>query len=1453
MSQRMRSLGICLGASTVSLVALTSQSRPDATPAVLPTQVTTGDILVRPHEGAPHGTLRDALDEMDLTGFDRIVVTGRKFRDHVRLSSISEPQAVEWAYRLVKPPHVKCPAIVSAGGETFMVYLLDAAGTISNVVTGNKCASGTGEFFLQQLRRMDVSLKRAAQWAVDEDPYCVSGRCSVFCKSDCTHATNAGVPKARVTAGLCRMMADKIMALLQGVDRRNIMLIGGTAQNKMVCEYLSRDIKNLIVPDAAPYFEALGAALYGLNNPTVPFPGYQQLFRKGQYSFDTLPALKTSRHRVEFKTMAREQVRAGDKCILGLDVGSTTTKAVLIRGDDNALLASIYLRTNGDPVGASRRCYKEIWNQLAATIDPKQIRITGLGICGSGRQIAGLHALTRGVINEIIAHATAALYFDPEVDTLFEIGGQDAKYTYITGGVASDYAMNEACSAGTGSFLEESALETLGIPMENIADIAMEGRAPPNFNDQCAAFIASDIKNAIHQGVGQGDIVAGLVYSICVNYANRVKGHRPVGRKVFMQGGVCYNRAVPMAMAALVDKKIIVPPEPGLMGAFGVALEIKKRINSRLMKEETFDLDRLSQREVRYRQPFTCKGGKERCDRRCEIARIELEDNVYAFGGACNRYDNIRRRRNFDVESLDLVRKRHRLIFETHTTPMLQHARSSGGRTVGINRSFLTNTYLPLYATFFEHLGIEPLLPDVVSPEGIDRPTAPFCYPAQLSHGFFKTLLDNPKVPEFLFLPHFKSVPAFNGSQSSQLCPLVQSEGYYLKAAFRQELDALEKQGTRVLSPVLDLTPGLQAARPPLISAAQQMGIQRRRAHRAFATALKRQKQCLDDMRATGRLALDKLAEDPHAIAVVLVARPYNGYVDEAHMGIPAKFASRGIMVIPVDFLHLAHQDAPAHMYWGMGQRILAAARLIKDHPQLFGVYSTNFSCGPDSFLINYFRSIMGRKPSLTLELDSHTADAGLETRIEAFLDIVAAFRKLQARRSLTIRSNGFKPARVVLHKDTCRIITSHNERLELTDPRITLLIPSMGDLGSSMLAAVFRSYGVNAKAHPPADESVLKLGRGSTSCKECLPLILTTGTLLKYLKNGRRPDEVVIYFMATGSGPCRFGQYAVFMESLIREQAITDVALLSLTSENAYRGIGRRVEQKAWWAVVVSDVMEDIRSMLLVNAVEPDEAMAQFNASVKALISALESGDFSALEQRLRESSHHLAGIPLKRPPESVPTISLTGEIFVRRDGLSRQYIVEWLAKRGLAVTCAPVAEWIKYCDYLLEHGLTECKIGPGARLKHRIRKSIMARDEKRIKTILAASGLVHLEPLLVEPLIRNAKPHISRHLTGEAVLTVGGALTEIATTACGVIAIGPFGCMPNRISEAILSRVMNTHGKSATDPRNPILQTRLAGVTDLPFLAIESDGSPFPQVVQAKLEAFCLSAKRLHRRMQP
>jgi predicted nucleotide-binding protein (sugar kinase/HSP70/actin superfamily) len=308
----------------------------------------------------------------------------------------------------------------------------------------------------------------------------------------------------------------------------------------------------------------------------------------------------------------------------------------------------------------------------------------------------------------------------------------------------------------------------------------------------------------------------------------------------------------------------------------------------------------------------------------------------------------------------------------------------------------------------------------------------------------------------------------------------------------------------------------------------------------------------------------------------------------------------------------------------------------------------------------------------------------------------------------------------------------------------------------------------------------------------------------------------------------------------------------MALSSDNSYVGMDKDFERRVWWAVVVSDTLEDARSMLLAAAADPAEAKAVFEEQWRRITAVMEEGRYGRLTAQLARCAERLKGIPLCRRPEEVPVISLTGEIFVRRDALSRQYLTERLAEKGFATRCAPVAEWVHYCDHLVTHGCNREMLDARRRLRLRLRNFFQGRYERRIKSILARSGLVTADGPEVGAIIANARPHLSPDLTGEAVLTVGGSLTEVLRYSCGVIAIGPFGCMPNRLAEAILSETMTARDKLATDPADPALRAVLADIDDLPFLAIETDGAPFPQLITAKLEAFLLRAGRIHERMR-
>ena len=1484
----MQALGICLGASTISLVGLARDEQG-------------GERIVlrqsRAHEGNPRRVLREMLAAVEGLGSLQVAATGRKFRRHLNLATISEPEAVELASRLILPVDHPYRTVVSAGGESFMVYQLDEDGRIQHIHSGNKCASGTGEFLLQQLGRMSLAVADMETMAMPEKRYQVSGRCSVFCKSDCTHALNKGIPKDQVVAGLSRMMAGKIMELLKKLPSDSVMLIGGCAANQAMVHYLRQEIADLHIPEEAAVVEALGAARWALANPTRPLANPDEIFSNRRLNLSYLKPLSQFKDQVRFKEHPRGQARAGDHCILGLDVGSTTTKGVLMRRSDKAIVAADYLRTNGDPVGASRNVYASLAAQLGPELS-RQVVIEGLGVTGSGRQIAGLHALTDGVINEIIAHATAAVHFDPEVDTIFEIGGQDAKYTYITNGVPSDYAMNEACSAGTGSFLEEAAKESLGIEVTAIGEVAYRAARPPNFNDQCAAFIGSDIKGAAQEGVALEDIVAGLVYSICMNYTNRVKGNRPVGRKVFIQGGVCYNRAIPAAMAALTGKEMVVPPDPGLMGAFGVALEVERRLEQGLLTPERFDLDQLVAREVGYGEPFRCGGGKD-CDRGCEIARIIIDGKSYPFGGICNRYDNMLHQRRVKEEGLDLVVQRERRIFR-------DLAPVDGRPTVGLNRSFLINTYFPLFNRFFSELGFRAVLPERVDPAGVDQRNAPFCYPVELAHGFMADLLA--QKPDYLFLPHIRGIQVADDATVSCTCPFVQGEAYYLRATFP------EAAGLPLLSPVFDFSEGFEGQQEVFAELARQLGIgDRGRVAAALKAAVAAQEECRAQLKELGRAALAALAGDPGRIGVVLFGRPYNAWSQVANKGIAAKFASRGIRIIPQDMLPYEEQplDVDMNMYWAMGRMIMKAARFVKDHPQLYGTYITNFSCGPDSFLVTYFRDMMEDKPSLTLELDSHTADAGLETRIEAFLDIVRYYRQIKGlageqpaaggagsaekvaggagrggpavaagspvagrmdaqeaagaseagrkpaenerqapglpgrTRQPSVAGEGhFRPAVTEMRGDTLGIRRADGSWVPLTDPRVRVLVPAMGLFGTELVAKAFARRGIRAIALPPADEEALKLGRGNSSCKECLPLQTTIGTMLQYFR--QRPEgEITAYFMATTDGPCRFGQYHVFAGRTIARHRIADAAVMSLTSTNSYGGLGNRFTLAAWRAIVIGDLLNEIWSTILAGAEDVEAAKEIFWREQRALCEAVDKS-WPTIVRQLKASAAALGRIRLHTPHARIPKLSLVGEIYVRHDPISLQSLIERLAGQGFIVRTSQVSEWIKYCDWLVKNRIEGAPDFPWW-----TRYWVKRYFDAKIRKLLAPCGLFHYEEkVLVEPLIAAGRRHISPHLSGEAILTVGAALHEMLHPSCGIISIGPFGCMPTRLAESVLNEKFTTAEKRAVwqAEGHSHFPALLEKDRKLPFLALETDGNIFPQIIEARLEAFALQAHRIH-----
>jgi predicted nucleotide-binding protein (sugar kinase/HSP70/actin superfamily) len=615
----------------------------------------------------------------------------------------------------------------------------------------------------------------------------------------------------------------------------------------------------------------------------------------------------------------------------------------------------------------------------------------------------------------------------------------------------------------------------------------------------------------------------------------------------------------------------------------------------------------------------------------------------------------------------------------------------------------------------------------------------------------------------------------------------------------------------------------------------------------AFDEGWKAQKALEAAMTEHGRRALAEIEADPERVGIVLFGRPYNAFSQGANKGIPHKFASRGYTVIPVDFLDLREVAPHERMYWSMGQMILKGAKVVKHHPQLFGVYITNFSCGPDSFIVGFFRNILGRKPSLTLELDNHTADAGLETRIEAFLDIIARCRGINPGPAEVLPD---RVAQAHMEGGRYTITTSSGETVQLDDPCVKLVFPSMSSWSTRGIAAACRRVGVSAEALPPMTEEELKLGKGNTLCKECLPMQLTTGALLKYLE--RRPKgEITVYFMPTTEGPCRFGQYREFMKNLVQKRQVRDLVFMSLSSDDSYGGMGTRFVMLCWYSVVVSDCFHDIHNLMLANAVDPQAATTKLDELFEQVLAGMESGGWAGLRRALKHTASALRRIPMKRALSDVPTILLVGEIYVRAEGIARRWLPEYFAEHGIATHMAPLHEWVHYTHYGFDRRINDLESSVTDRMKNRLKWKVMQKAERDVVRILAASGWHVPRVVDVEHVVEAGQHYVSPNLFGEAILTVGGPMAEVGSRFCGAIAIGPFGCMPNRLSESILTLSLD---------REHIMRLRKDGKTDrvtskidpMPFLSIETDGGPFPQVIEARLETFMLQAMRLHEVMQ-
>jgi predicted CoA-substrate-specific enzyme activase len=929
-----------------------------------------GEILseVVRHEGSPREKIKRIFERYGVDKNSKIVITGQATSNFLDLPYISEIECLEKALSFYD---LKPDILLSLGGETFSVYPMKN-GIIKNIIATSKCAAGTGEFIVQQLQRMGLSIEEGIEASLNGKFTQLATRCSVHCKSDATHKLNKGECKPEdIVKTLIYDLARKVSEMIEAAQwpTKLIIISGGVVLNKIFLENLSQflpDSEIKVLPES-PYLEVFGASLFA-SELSESFNHLCNLYKSSTVEFETHNSLREAESLVDYRvnTKKKIKIKAGQKYILGIDAGSTTTKAVLFNALDDSIGASVYLRTLGNPILATKKCI----NKLIEQIGDNSIKLIQCGVTGSAREMVSVYLDNCRSFNEILAHARSAIQEVTNVDTVFEIGGQDSKYISFLKGVPIDYAMNEGCSAGTGSFLEESASVDMGIPVEKISDIAAKSEHPIAFGERCAAFINTDLRNSLQQGANPDDVVAGLVYSIADNYISRIVGSRQIGENLLFLGGVALNKSVALAIAARSQRKVIVPSHPELMGAIGTAFMVRDLLQNNILSEENYKLKNLMIGKIQIKNTFRCNA----CENNCEIQNISIRGKVYPFGGLCSKYRLMRQKNTKIKEGQDLIELRNNMIFNEFGAVSLK----SPLGTIGIPLALTSHILFPFYAKFINELGYDVVLSNP-SKSGNTKTKASICYPCELVHGAVNDLIN--RNVDYIFLPHVIEMEIPEGYIHGYTCPSTTTIPDIIRAAF-------DNINEKILSPHIGLSEQLiETTLKECGRIARLLGLEYKIGINAGFVALSHYKMFRTVYREFGKKKLKQLLKKP---SVIIAGRPYVVYPPDVNIALPRKIVSRGYNAIPSDLLPFLDINANhKRNVWNLTQEINNAVEYVKKYPNLYICFISCFSCGPDGTMYHYFRQKLEGHTFCYLEIDSHTAHAGFETRVGAFLDII--------------------------------------------------------------------------------------------------------------------------------------------------------------------------------------------------------------------------------------------------------------------------------------------------------------------------------------------------------------------------------------------------------------------------------------------------------------------------------
>lgn len=1348
---------------------------------------------------------------------------GRFLAKLLDIPFINEVPAQAAAVWRLYPQFQQATIIEMGGQDSKLIFLANEKGAsrVRDFTLNTVCAAGTGAFLDQQAQRLGVDIEgEFGQMALQSKSVPrMAGRCSVFAKTDMIHLQQQATPNRDIIAGLCLALARNLKSNL-GCGRefiKPIIFTGGVAANIGVVRALERVFEltqgELVVPDEHFFTGAIGAVLIAKqrsgqlgSNRQIHLEKIDSYLaqrgsaledapRRGPLGRPSLPYPKSPVYE-HLLSSATGPIEA----YLGVDVGSISTNVAVI-DENKRVLAKAYLMTAGRPLEAVRQGLDIVGKKVIG-----KVNILAAATTGSGRYLTGDFIGADVVINEISAQAAGAAIVNPNVDTIFEIGGQDSKYISLEKGVVVDFAMNHACAAGTGSFLEEQA-QRLDININHeFEELAASCDEPIKLGERCTVFMESDLLSYQQQGAKTSELVAGLSYSIVANYLNRVVGRRKIGDNICFQGGTAFNKAVCAAFEKVIGKPIMVPDHHEVTGAIGAAAiaaeHIKKaqRKEGRTVKSSFRGFEDVSSIEYKV-ESFTC----QHCPNHCEIKKVQLPgaEPLY-YGSRCDRYNL--KRKTAKVEGLGAFQFRKQMLLECAGLDDKTTTAGDGKRKIGIPMALISWQFLPLFARFFKALGLEVVTSGWTDKRiirmGVESVNAQPCFPVKVAYGHIAELID--KKVDYIFLPSIVSMTAsYPQNRANQLCPYIQSLPYQAETAFSGKLG-----DTKILTAPIRLGEGRRLLRKSFITLGGKLGISASVTRKAVKEGFSAQADFERALVRKGKEILDQIG--PEQRLFVLVSRPYNGCDDGVSLQLSKKLDELGVKTIPMDMLALDEAqlgDESLHrgVYWTYGQKILRAAEIIKRDRRLFAIYLSNFSCGPDSFLLTFFKDLMEQKPCLLLELDEHSADAGVITRLEAFLDSLKYYRCQPEMKSRIVK---------------------RTEGADRISRQRRLYIPYMGDCAYGV-AACFRAYGQPAEVMPLADEQTLVQGRAFTSGKECLPCAITSGDMLKVISDGGVKPDKTAFFMPAASGPCRFGMYSCLQRLILRYAGVEGVPVIAPNQDSGfYRQFTKSIDHSAsgnfmkdaWIAVIGIDLLHKLILRLRPVAFDVRQAQQVYKQALKRWLQAVENRSSLPQMRRLMGSiAEDFAAVKLDRGAQK-PKIGIVGEIYVRSHPFANSNIIARLEDLGSVCDLAPFAEWIYYTNFTRSRAARRrgqfrdwfTNVFQDY-VQHRIEKTLAEPLETRFGKL--AEGPI-------EHVIKLAQPYLHHSFEGEAILTIGKTVEYYHQGFGGVVNVMPFSCMPSTVVSTQTQRVSSD-------------------CADMPILNLSFDGQE-DSTLTTRLEAF-------------